>query len=109
MKKSNSAVPAASLKPALVKPVAAATLAKDKAKAVAFVNWRIADEAGETLLRSTKGFSLFDNEYLTLEEKALINLAKNNGGSATVKAELRIVIHADKPETLDISKISLIK
>lgn len=99
------------LKPAPVKPAASLkpALAKDKAKAVAFVNWRIANDEGETLLRSTKGFSLFDNEYLTLEEKALINLAKQNGGSATVKAELRIVIHADKPETLDISKISLIK
>lgn len=97
------------LKPAPVKSAPKAPLAKEKAKAVAFVNWRIADEDGETLLRSTKGFSLFDNEYLTLEEKALIQLARDNGGSATVKAELRIVIHQDKPETLDISKISLVK
>jgi len=93
-------VPVQSLKP---------VLAKDKAKAIAFVNWRIANDKGETLLRSTKGFSLFDNEYLTLEEKALINLAKQNGGAATVKAELRIVIHQDKPESLDISKIALVK
>lgn len=97
------------LKAAPTKGGAKAPVANEKAKAVAFVNWRIADEQGETLLRSTRGFSLFDNEYLTLEEKALIQLAKDNGGSATVKAELRVVIHQDKPETLDISKISLVK
>ena len=96
-------------KPAPVKPAVKPAPAKDKAKAIAFVNWRIANDEGETLLRSTKGFSLFDNEYLTLEEKALINLAKSNGGSATVKAELRIVIHQDRPEQLDISKITVIK
>jgi hypothetical protein len=95
------AAPARSVKPAVA--------ASAKAKAVAFVNWRIADDAGETLLRSTKGFSLFDNEYLTLEEKALIQLARDNSGSATVKAELRIVIHQDKPESLDTSKITLVK
>lgn len=97
------------LKPAPVKSAPKAPVKNEKAKAVAFVNWRIANDEGETLLRSTKGFSLFDNEYLTLEEKALIQLARNNGGSATVEAELRIVIHQDKPETLDISKISLVK
>lgn len=97
------------LKPAPSKAAPKAPVSKEKAKAVAFVNWRIANDEGETLLRSTKGFSLFDNEYLTLEEKALIELARKNGGSATVKAELRIVIHQDKPETLDISKISLVK
>lgn len=80
-----------------------------KDKAVAFVNWKIADADGETLLRSSKGFSLFDNEYLTLEEKALIALAKNNGGRATVVAELTIVISHEKPESLDISKIQLVK
>lgn len=98
------------LKPAPSKAAPKAPVATAaKAKAVAFVNWRIADEQGETLLRSSKGFSLFDNAYLTLEEKALIELARANGGSATVKAELRIVIHADKPDSLDISKIALIK
>lgn len=101
--------PITAVKPAPVKAAPKAPVAFAKAKAVAFVNWRIANDEGETILRSTKGFSLFDNEYLTLEEKALINLAKSNGGSATVKAELRIVIHQDKPESLDISKITLIK
>lgn len=98
------------LKPAPVKNTAVkAPVASAKAKAVAFVNWRIPNADGETLLRSTKGFSLFDNEYLTLEEKALIQLAKDNGGSATVMCEMRIVIHQDKPESLDTSKITLIK
>lgn len=83
-------------------------VAKEKQKAVAFVNWRINDEDGEAILRSTKGFSLFDNEYLTLEEKALIQLAKDNGGSATVVAEMRIVIAQEKPESLDTSRIKLV-
>jgi hypothetical protein len=96
------------LKPAVSRKPAVSTLVKEKAKAIAFVNWRIADADDNTLLRSTKGFSLFDNEYLTLEEKALVKLAKDNGGSATVMAELKIVIHQDKPESLDISKIQLV-
>ncbi|RLB94660.1 MAG: hypothetical protein DRH26_00465 [Deltaproteobacteria bacterium] len=87
------------------KPVVAK---KEKQKAVAFVNWSIKDEDGENILRSTRGFSLYDNEYLTLEEKALIQLAKDNDGSASVVAELRIVIAQEKPESLDISKIKLV-
>lgn len=98
------------------KPVPAATrntvktsvAAKEKQKAIAYVNWRIADDNDETLLRSSKGFPIFDNEYLTLEDKALVELAKNNGGTATVVAELRIIIAQDKPEMLDISKIKLV-
>jgi hypothetical protein len=101
------------LKPAPVKPVAPLkpTLAKEKAKAVAFVNWAIPSSTDPTkyALRSTKGFSLFNNEYLTLEEKALIELAHKNGGSVEVNAVLRIVIHVEKPESLDISNISIIK
>jgi len=81
---------------------------KEKQKAVAFVNWRVADDQDETLLRSTKGFSLFDNEFLTLEEKALIQLAKDNGGSAIINAELRIVIASERPESLDTSRIKLV-
>ena len=81
---------------------------KEKQKAIAFFNWRVADDQDETLLRSTKGFPMFDNEFLTLEEKALIQLAKDNGGSAIINAELRIVIAQDKPESLDTSKIKLV-
>ena len=98
----------------VTKPAAAATrsskapVEKEKQKAIAFVNWRIADEEGETLLRSSKGFPIFDNEYCSLEEKALIELAKENDGTATVVAELRIIIAHDKPERLDISKIKLV-
>ena len=98
------------------KPVPAATrntgktpaAAKEKQKAIAYVNWRIADDNDETLLRSSKGFPIFDNEYLTLEDKALVELAKNNGGTAIVVAELRVILAQDKPESLDISKIKLV-
>jgi len=88
------------------KPVPAAT--KEKQKASAFVNWRIADEAGETVLRSSKGFPIFENEFLTLEEKALLQLARENNGTAVVVAELRIILAHDKPESLDISRIKLV-
>lgn len=84
-------------------------LAKEKAKVLAFVNWAINGEDGKPILRSNRGFSLLDNEYLTLEDKALIQLATDNGGTAVVNAELRIVIHAEKPAQLDISKIQLVK
>jgi len=97
-----------------IKPVAAAratkapVVAKEKQKAMAYVNWRIADENGDTLLRSSKGFAIFDNEYLTLEEKALVELAQSNNGTATVVAELRIILAQEKPEHLDISRIKLV-
>lgn len=99
----NASAPAATRRPASSKPAA------EKQKPVAFVNWRIADEDDNTQLRSTRGFSMFDNEYLTLEDKALIELARKNGGTAVVKAELRIVISQEKPEKLDTSGIKLVK
>lgn len=91
---------APALKPALV---------KEKAKVLAFVNWSINGDDGKPILRSNRGFSLIDNEYLSLQEKALIELATQNGGTAIVNAELRIVIHAEQPEKLDISAIKLVQ
>lgn len=84
-------------------------IAKEKEKAIGFVNWRIADEIGETLIRSSKGFALYDNKFSTLEEKALFDLAVANGGTAIVAAELRIIVAQEKPDHLDISKIKLVK
>jgi hypothetical protein len=84
-------------------------LAKEKTKVLAFVNWEIVDDEGNAVLRSNRGFSLLDNEYLTLEDKALIQLATENDGSAMVNARLRIVLHHEKPAQLDISKITVIK
>ena len=81
---------------------------KEKQKAVAFVNWSINGSDGKVALRSNKGFPLYENEFITLEEKALVELAKNNGGTAVVMAELRIVIAQERPEHLDISKIQLV-
>lgn len=102
---------AAATKPAVAANKSAASKApnnKTKDKAVAFVNWRIADANGETLLRSSKGFPIFDNEFTTLEEKALVALAKQNGDTATVVAEMRIMIAHEKPDSLDISKIPVL-
>ena len=99
---------------AATKPAVTATksatrvpLQKEKTKAIAFVNWRIAGKDGETLLRSSKGFPIFDNEFTSLEEKALVELAKQHGDTATVMAEMRIIIAQEKPESLDISKIQV--
>jgi hypothetical protein len=96
-------------KPDLTKTGASKPVTKEKAKALAFVNWTIRGEDGKVLLRSTRGFSLLDNEYLTLEEKALIELATQNGGSAIVAAELRVILAQEKPTHLDISGIKLIQ
>lgn len=103
-KKSTSTTPAT--KPSAVKSVVEKSV---KQKAAAYVNWRIANPEGETVLRSAKGFALYLNEYITRPEKALIELAKQNGGSATVMAELRIVLHTDEDKPMDISGITLIK
>jgi len=82
----------------------------EKQKPVAYVNWSIpGSKKDEVLLRSTRGFSLFDNEYLTLEEKALIDLAKQHGGDATIAVEMRVIIAKDKPDHLDISKVKVLK
>lgn len=86
----------------------AASSKTKKQKAVAFVNWSILDPKGDVLLKSNRGFSLYDNEYLTLEERALIELATNNDGQAVVNAQLRIIIAKEKPAKLDISKIKLV-
>ena len=83
--------------------------AAEKQKPIAYVNWRLPDADGETVIRSTRGFSLFDNEYLTLEDKALVQLAKDNGGTVIVQAEFRITVAQEKPETLDTSKVQLVQ
>ena len=84
--------------------------AKEKQKALAYVNWSIpsAVKGEKDLLRSSRGFPLFDNKYLTLEEKALIQLATDNDGTAIIAVEMRIIIAQEKPESLDISKIKLV-
>lgn len=85
-------------------------LAKDKAKPIAFINWAIKNAAGEVVLKSSKGFSLFDNEYLTLEERTLVDLAKDNDGVATIAGvELRVVLAVEKPTTLSTAGIQLVK
>jgi len=89
------------------KPVPAATKEKQKSVRHSLIG-AFADEAGETVLRSSKGFPIFENEFLTLEEKALLQLARENNGTAVVVAELRIILAHDKPESLDISRIKLV-
>lgn len=72
--------------------------AKEKQKPIAYVNWEIRDADGNVAIRSSKGFAIFDNEHLTIEERALVDLAISNDGSAKVDAELRIIVAQEKPE-----------
>jgi hypothetical protein len=83
-------------------------VAKEKQKAVAFVNYELKDADGNRILRSNKGFPIYDNEYTTVEEKALVDLAKSHDGSVIVAAELRIVVAQEKPESIDLSKANIL-
>ena len=78
------------------------TSAKAKQKCLGFVNWQVGN------IRSRKGFALFDNEYLTREDQALLDLAAQHGGSVTIKAELRISLNQE-PKELDLSSIEIVE
>ena len=71
-------------------------------KAVAFVNWQVGN------VKSQKGFRIFDNEYTTRAEQALVELAKKHGGSVKVKAELHIVVANEEVEDYDLDSIEVI-
>ena len=78
---------------------------KSKDKAVAFVNWTVGS------IHSSKGFPVFDNQYTTKEEQALVDLARKHGGSVKVRAELRIVLNTanERPEEYNIDDIEIIE
>lgn len=80
----------------------------EKAKPIGYVNWSVLGADGKSVLRSNRGFSIFDNEHCTLEEKALIELAKNHGGSATVNATITVIVAKDKPTSIDVTAIPVI-
>lgn len=86
----------------------APVIATEKAKPIGYVNWAVLGADGKPVLRSNRGFSVFDNEHCTLEEKALIELAKQHGGTATVNATITIIVAKDKPTTIDVSAIPVI-
>lgn len=73
--------------------------AKEKAKAKAFFNWTIFNKDGsKTVLRSGKGFAMFENEYSTREEKALIDLAQKSADGSVVinNCQIRIVLNQER-------------
>ena len=72
---------------------------KEKQKAVAFVNWEIPG------IKSSRGFALYENEYTTPEEAALIALAQRDG-TIQLSATLTVVEAKEKPKSYDISNIS---
>lgn len=90
------------------KPLAAGKPVVERAKPIGYVNWNIVDAAGQSLLKSNRGFSVFDNEHATIEEKALVELAKQHGGTATVQATLTIIVAKDKPTSIDVSAIPVL-
>ena len=75
---------------------------KAKAKCLGFVNWKVGN------IKSRRGFGLFDNEYLTKEDQLLLDLAKDNGGSVTVVAEIRVTLNDDTPKELDLDSIQIV-
>jgi hypothetical protein len=89
-------------------------VAKEKAKVLSFVNFRIPKGKEGTVafkdnhLKSKKGFTLLDNKYLTKEHRALHELAVENGGTAIVMVELRIQVAEEQADTCDISGIKLV-
>ena len=92
-------------KPALVK--------NEKPVVEAFVNFTIYGADGKTIvLRSNRGFPITNSEKypMSLEDKALVELARSNGGTAIIQnVEFRVVIHAEKPASLDTTGIVLKK
>ena len=88
---------------------------KVKAPVLAFCNWRIpkgkhgSAAFDENHVKSTKGFVLKDDKYLTKAERALYDIAVNAGGSALVMIEMRIQVAEEKTnEAIDISKVKLV-
>jgi hypothetical protein len=82
--------------------------AKAKQKAAGFVNWSVFDpDTGEEVLRSRTGFRIFLNEHCTIQEKALLDIAKANDGNATLVAELRVIVAQDRPDVIDIAGIKV--
>lgn len=77
--------------------------AAEKQKPIGYVNWVVVDSNGDALLHSSKGFPLFDNEYLTRAERDLFNAAQANDGSVVLNAQLRISVARDETDRPDIS------
>jgi hypothetical protein len=75
---------------------------KEKQQAVGFINWR------STGLNPKKGFPLYDNEYTSEEERALLELAKRHGGTISLNAVFTVRVATEKPE-IDLDAIELIE
>ena len=92
----------------------AARPAKEKAKALGYVNWEIPNPKSTPenplppIMRSRQGFTVLDNEFATLEERELINLAVKNGGQARLMAIFRVIEAKEKPTEIDTSEIPLL-
>jgi len=67
---------------------------KEKSEVLGYVNWQIGN------VKSSRGFPIFDNQYLTKKEEALLKLAADNGGSVRVKAELFITVANNNDESI---------
>ena len=88
---------------------------KVKAPVLAFCNWRIpkgkqgSASFEDNHVKSTKGFVLKDDKYLTKPERALYDIAVANGGSAVVMIEMRIQVAEERTdEPIDVSGVKLV-
>lgn len=87
-------------------PAKKAPVQKEKQKPIGYVNFNIVDENGQSVMRSNRGFSVFDNEHCTKEERALIDLAKQSGGKVTLRAELIVIEAKETPTEVDLSTLA---
>jgi hypothetical protein len=99
--------PAKAVRPA--KPLAKKPVTAEKSKVLGYVNYDLitVDEDGNetSVLKSFKGFPIFDNRYTTREERGLIAFATENGGTGHHLARLRIQVATEAPKEADISKL----
>lgn len=78
---------------------------KEKVNAVAFANWELPLKAGKGTVKCSKGFPIFDNEkYPNPKEAWLVDLAKRQGGSVTLKMNVTITLNeqTEMPADTDI-------
>lgn len=105
--KPNTPTRALGAKPLGAKPAA------EKARPIAYCNWVLAGADGKPLLKadgtpvlkSIRGFSIFDNEHCSLEEKALHRLAVAHGGEAEILVVMRVIVAKERPSEIDITDI----
>lgn len=83
----------------------------EKKRAKGFVNWEIQDANGEVILKSTKGYALFDSkEYpISKADAILLRKAEESGGRVTIPMQVTVVVNGpqEKAEDFDLGKLDV--